>query len=717
MRPVHPAAALERKHDLYSIPEDDVDTGGTSKPSSPVRTLTAEEASAYSMYSGLQTPKFNLKPSMEALPTLNRPRKLVGTPQSSCTGGLPRMPIELRSKSPFWRKEPGHEQADLSNWRLSYTQPQTPAPLKRRKSRARSGDMFATLPGEVLEVILEMLKQIHLEKGSESCATCWMRDVGNVAVCSQRWYKAARLVLYQNIQLVGPDSAAHRKKFKMAQGCRMALLRRTLRANTEIAAIVRTLKVPAPELMSGVSHAKGSTSLEQYEDQVAALVMACPNLERLAGPIFTYDHSFKRLFHALSTKENLKDMKWLIQSSELFTQQAVANSTKDCPSVTSSKLQSHQETTFLEQHRGWNRLTSLCIQCLPDATLAPRTLLSRTLTVLPSLQKLHLCNVPANAFNDVNLLSLPPLRSLTLSNIHGISSNGLSSFATRSTSRPLRQLVLRHTPLTSLPALARILSNLHFLSSFSLVQSFPPLMPESDSFTLWMMPYLASSSVQSLHWDITSHPDSSNAADTILARSIAAGGFPSLRTLRTPNDPEGIFQELCRPVERIDLPRDRLRTTSVSEPGSLPSSPMKLLAKSHTASSLPSIMSASSHTNLVAARLAAQARLDRSRASHMFQVNVTDEEGDLVETFGLAGYIGTVGSEIAYNLLPDEGSSDEKGGLVDIFELCDDSGERLGMDQDGCIGSWNRREGVVADKREKESWWHTERGRWRPIEL
>lgn len=498
----------------------------------------------------------------------------------------------------------------------------------------------------------------------------------------------------------------------------MLLLRRTLRANSELASIVRTLKVPAPEALVGLSNAKCSAVVEQYENNVAALIMACPNLERLSGPMFAYDHSFKRMFHALSTRTNLRDMNWLIESTGLTIHQAnTTSASKNCTPVTNSELQAHQEIAFLEQHRCWTKLTSLSVQCLPNATLAPETLLARTLTVLPSLQHLHLCNLPPNAFNDSNLLSLPSLTSLTLSNIRGISSKGLSSFATRPNSQSLRRLVLRHTPLTSLPTLARIFSNLPSLSNFSLVQSFPPLMPESDSFILWMMPYLASTTLKKLHWDITSHPDSVNAADDILARSIEAGGFPLLKTLRTPNDPDGVFQQLCRPVERIDLATDRFRSTSVSEFGSVPSSPTKHLAKSPTTSSLPSIMPASPYTNLVIARLAAQARLDRSRDSHVFQVNVTDEGGDLVETFGLAGYIGTVGSEIDYYLFPDEGSTDEKGGLVDLPDLCADSGESIIAGSKGCSGSWNWREGVLADKREKETWWHTERGRWQRVGL
>ncbi|KAG8421320.1 hypothetical protein J3458_003209 [Metarhizium acridum] len=626
IRPVHPAA-LDRMQDLYSIPEHNNRAFDTRNPSSIARPLTAGDASAYPMYPGLQMPRMDRKSSMEAPPILNRPRKLSGTSEYSRAGGRLQGPAGSRTTSPSWGSGFGHEQVDSSTWRLSYVPPQTPTFLNKQKSGARLGDLFASLPGEVLDVILEMLKQIHLENGSESCATCWMRDVCSIAVCSRKWSKAARLALYQDIQLNGPDSATHKKRFKMIQGCRMALLRRTLRANAEIASMVRSLKVPAPEIIAGTSTAKGSTAFEQYEDNVAALVMACPNLERLSGPVFTYDHSFKRLFHALSTRANLKDMNWLIEPCDLTTNQMAVAPSKDCTLGTNNELQTHQQIAFLEQHRGWAKLTSLSVECLPDATLAPQTLLARTLTLLPSLQHLHLCNLPPSAFNDVNLLSLPPLQSLTLSSIRGISSNGLSSFATRSTSQPLRRLVLRHTPLTSLPALARILSNLQSLSTFSLVQSFPPLMPESDSFTLWMMPYLASRSVKKLHWDITSHPECSNAADNILARSIGAGGFPSLKTLRAPNDPDGIFQELCRPVERIDLPGDRLRTMSVSESGSVPSSPIKFLSKSPTTSSLPSIMSISPHTNLVVARLAAQARLDRARDSYIFQVNVTGRRG------------------------------------------------------------------------------------------
>ena len=90
------------------------------------------------------------------------------------------------------------------------------------------------------------------------------------------------------------------------------------------------------------------------------------------------------------------------------------------------------------------------------------------------------------------------------------------------------------------------------------------------------------------------------------------------------------------------------------------------------------------------------------------------EQHELVDSFKLAGYVGTVGSPIDYHLWPDPGSTDEKGGLVDVPDLVGEGISENSNAADGgvCCGSWNRREGVVADKKEKERWWHTERGRW-----
>lgn len=504
----------------------------------------------------------------------------------------------------------------------------------------------------------------------------------------------------------------------------MELLCRTLRASPDLAGLVRSLKVPEPDVFVGASGSKGQPSMDKYVESVAALVMACPNLERLSGPVLSPDDGpLRRLLHALATRSNLRDMSWLVESSSRRppAQQSCSKGAAPGEDAALARRRQDQGVAFVEQHRNWTRLSRLAIHCVPEATLTPDDWLATTLTGLPALQHLHLSGLGADVFDDATLLSLPRLKTLSLTSMPGVSSSGLSSFATRPNSMALRKLHVRHTPLTSLPAVARILSHLTRLVAFSLVQSFAPLMPETDSFVLLMMPYLASASVSKLHWAIASPAGRASAADDILARSIEAGGFPALRTLRAPNDASGVFQALCRPVESIELPNDRSRGLALvrASPGSAPTSPTQhLLPKSPTASSLPSMTLSAPPTcsNLVLARLAAQSRIDDARDAPRFRVQVEDGDGQLVEAFGTGGYVGTVGSNIDYCLEPDAGSVDEGGGLVDVTDVLAEGVERA--ERDGCCdGSWNRRGGGGADKKDRERWWHTKRGRWARVSL
>ncbi|KAL7786176.1 hypothetical protein V8C37DRAFT_299200 [Trichoderma ceciliae] len=733
--------------DLYPIDEDGgADAVSNEHVSRMGRTTrAASQSSAHPIHPGLQNASSRFQDrSLESFhTTLKRPKKLAGTSANdSSTGGSrgsgsnsnytpPPSPLAHEGiAGPRKRASSAGSRMSLntletSSWVRESVYQSSPIRTAFRPDR-RPNELFSLLPGEVLDLVLRSLKGLHLDKDSDSCATCCMRDLCSAALCSHRWYKHARAALYEDIQLVGSDSAAHKKKFKQNQGNRMALLRRTLRTNADIAVLVRSLKVPHPEPPLNWSVSKGMLWLEHYEDRVAALIMACPKLERLSGPTPNYDHSFKKIFHALSTRTSLKDMTWIIEPAPAPAPQGQRTDSPSKQRAQSgpSMLEPSQGDAFLDSHRNWSSLTKLSILCQPGTTLAPYRLLSKTLTCLPSLQHLHLCNLPPNAFNDNNLLSLPPLKSLILSRIVGITSNGLTSFATRSNTSHLRRLELRNTPLTSLPALARIFSYLPALRYFYLAQSFPPVMPETDSFALWMMPYLASSTIIKLHWDITSHPSSVNAADDILARSIEAGGFPALATLRTPNDPEGRFQALCRPVEHICLPNDRFfRHNAIggipaSGSFSAPSSPISPIHKSATTMSLPAAIYSSpphgSGSDLQRARLAAQSRLEAAHDVPRFRFHITDDDGQ-AQTFGTVGFIGTLGSKIAYHLLPDDGAKDEQGGLVDVIDLVGDAGEALSGSREGCTGRWNQKEGEVADKKEKEKWWHTERGRWQRI--
>jgi hypothetical protein len=166
------------------------------------------------------------------------------------------------------------------------------------------------------------------------------------------------------------------------------------------------------------------------------------------------------------------------------------------------------------------------------------------------------------------------------------------------------------------------------------------------------------------------------------------------------------------------------------------------------------------NSDLHAARLAAQGRLEAAKRFPRHVINVVDEDGTVVEKFGVGTYMGTVESRITYLLLPDAGGTDEGGGLVGVREMLGDNGEEIGVisagpetavtggrrasggvlgkkerarersrsrdrggDADanvkmreGCTGKWNAHD-AVSDKKDRVRWLHAERGRWRAVTL
>lgn len=412
-------------------------------------------------------------------------------------------------------------------------------------------------------------------------------------------------------------------------------------------------------------------------------------------------------------------------------------------------------------------------------------MLRDTIRTLPSLQNLYLSHIPPPAFNDNVLVSLPRLKKLSLSHCTGVTTAGLSCMATRPNSASVTTLTLIHQDVESLPAIARILAYLTSLETFNMVQTYAPAMPPDEYMILY--PYLASQSLGRLHWDIPYLPTSATAADAILARSISAGGFPSLRTLCAPNDPEGMFQALCAPRERIDHPTDRYRggqahyhaghtrnasSFSSTHTGGRRSSFANGRGSAAGFSTPPPaspafappdalLMMSVPNSNLHQARLAAQARLEAAQRFPRYFVNVVDERGAVVDKFGVGAFLGTVESRVRYLLAPDGslGGTDEGGGLVTVEGMMrDDGSEALvlggpgrgdhrgkgskkkgkghdasgtgtgtgtGTDgeggnartREGCTGRWNTFSGAVVDKKDRERWWHQERGRWRGVEL
>jgi hypothetical protein len=625
-----------------------------------------------------------------------------------------------------------------------------PSPKRKVYAPRMLGDGFKKLPEEILLVVLAELKKLHLDNGSLSCSTCWMRDLTNLGLCCQKWWRASRIALYEDIQLTGCDSTFHiKKKFKIKYGTRLILLRRTLRARPDFASYTKSLKVPSmPDV------AKSKKEQDEYLDLVASIIMACPNLERLPGFYPTYNHEFSRFVNSLSTRKKLVERVWVINASPFQRQHRFKPSDKSqdvIPTLAPGPLMPEQCIDLITYHRNWMHLQTLVVHCNPGGTV-DSPLFTDIFWSLPALENLHISNFPASSFNDTTLLSLPPLKFLRLENLPGITDDGLSSYAAPRRTDALTSLTLISIPLNSLQALSRLFSHLKSLTYFTIFQPYSPILPEADE--IFLHPYLANRKLEYLHWEFL-NPDDNQATD-MMAKSILFGGFPSLKTIRAPTDHEGALQRLCRPREKIELPGDRYKNMGM--PGSRPSLPHSQsipsmpsptrstfslghgpngsissnYVKSPTRSTFSLNLDHSSRTSddanyrdkgmsLSTARRMAQQRADFAATQPQFHIIIWDEFGLFVERFAVGGFIGQIQSKIHYSLKPDVDGMDEA--IFGIEGLLDGGEEVNG--KDGCTGSWNLMAGVQEkgkgggkdEKKGKDRWWHTERGRWREVPL
>lgn len=163
-------------------------------------TTTASRASypTYSIYPGLATPP-HVDPSRvsEAMPaSQNRPRNLSNTSTATLSSMHSSSRESTRSASSSGSRTSYESMQSASQWRPDYMY-QRPMPLKKRKPpvKAKPNQIFASLPSEVLGLIVDNLKDLHFQPKSFSCATCWMRDLCNLSLASRKWYKVARIAL------------------------------------------------------------------------------------------------------------------------------------------------------------------------------------------------------------------------------------------------------------------------------------------------------------------------------------------------------------------------------------------------------------------------------------------------------------------------------------------------------------------------------------------
>jgi hypothetical protein len=373
---------------------------------------------------------------------------------------------------------------------------------------------------------------------------------------------------YTDVQIVGHEDSHQLMKWKLSRAARLIRLRSTLRARPLLAALVKSLHVPDPNIPLYQGNGDPNPEYDAYICTLASVVMTCPNLEVLTGFYAFYNHTFDRLTHALSTRQKLRQHVWIIAENDDVNDRG---QTQLPPGL----LDEEQTYQFLQYHDRWKQLDTLLL-CSPGGLgIIEHEVFIRMLHSLPALRSLAISSFDKDDFHDMTLLSLPPwVTTLRLEECLGVTDRGLRKWTAKPNAFQIQRLSLIHQNITSLLTISKIFANLDRLFKFTIVQNdVIPLLPNEMRHVV-VHPVLASKSLKFLHWDISSVmtsstaesrslvPDrSSTTPNMLLALSISNRGFPNLVRLRTPRDtsPPGILQSVCLPSEgAITLPDDSL---------------------------------------------------------------------------------------------------------------------------------------------------------------
>lgn len=455
------------------------------------------------------------------------------------------------------------------------------------------------------------------------------------------------------------------KKYRLKRGSRLRLLRRTLRERKLLANLVLELHIPEPDISPTSANGKMNPQWEDYRDLVASVVMVCPNLERLIGFNMSFHHEFDRLTYALSTRKRLREHQWILGepvdrtvSPEDKNARNVSSSPTKISSTAGKSLEPHQAFELLHYHSCWSNLETLMLHSLNMGGVLEHGVFLRIFNRLPSLRHLCISSFDADAFTDRTLQFLPPLESLRLENLRGVTDGGIAQYVSRPEASMIRSLTLIEQNISSLLVISKIFASLRLLEKFNFVQS--TRLPTLPSEAMVFQPVLASATLKQLHWDVTG-PESAAGLGKLLdlpfvtphkpydspnfhlAQSILYSGFPQLAELRAPSDiePPGILQSVCRPVPHGQalIPSDRYSLPRSSH-GSVSTRPLALPAGN----------------NLTSARIRAQTFIDMAAKDSEagMKILVTDHSDSYVPDSAMDGE-------------SDDGSDEEDEANKDLF--------------------------------------------------
>jgi hypothetical protein len=496
------------------------------------------------------------------------------------------------------------------NKRLSF-----PHPQRQSGPNQLPAHIFEQLPHEIYSCITGHLEATYTTDPAIDDSGR-KQALRTLCLTSKGWAKAAIEHLYRNLILPSsiPGSLSQKKnrRFSMTRPkSQLDLLVRTLSEAPSLAFLIQRVHVStalAEELAGGNVSSSQRRSAHRLLRNV---IETCTEVERVNNysPPVVREHA--QWYRLLFSCERLRSHAWMLDLNQI-------------PSFPLGR--------FTDSHDNWQCLETLVLSrtSISSAVMGPG-IIATIANRLPSLQHLMVSNFSKEDFHNGTLLSLKPLLSLRLENLEGVTDQGFKQLADSPNASSLSSLSLINLELTSLRTIQNLFANLTRLRRFRLVQNTSPTFPVGH--TTNKPNLLSSPSLEYLHWD-TLLP---GLAISVLAASIATACLPNLRTLKTPSDPNGELQALCRPIPRCALTASDIEFLQRFDPDSR----VRSLRLSH---------------------LQAQLRVKESRRRRSLEVGVAvSDEGERTRSMRvMCEDLGDVTSQIEYSLEPDvEGRGDK----------------------------------------------------------
>ena len=460
--------------------------------------------------------------------------------------------------------------------------------------------IFVQLPREIYQCVLDNLEAVHSVQGTVDVLAL-RKDLRSLCLVDKKWQHIAREHLFRDLWLPTNKTSA-KKRFSTRQPkSRLKILVDLLRKTSGLGFFVHHIRVGAELAQELDAEAFAPFRKDSALDSLQLIIRECYNLEQLSGFALPATESTTPVLEALASRIRLKSHAWSLDS------------TRALPGL----------EHFIFCHDDWVNLETLAIAADPGVDLGIGTV-SAVLQRLPALKHLALFGLHRSDFRDTSLLTLPPVKSLRLECLSGLTDQGVEQMAFSRLALSLERLTLVGLELGSLQTIQTLLSHLTRLKRFALLQEICPE-PLANTGLNGRTINLSSPSLQHLHWDCLI-PGS---ALSYFATSISDKKFPRLHAAKVPCDYDGLIQQLCRPI-----PREKLTTQDLE------------YLHEHT--------SGRYERNLRVSQIQAQVRVRESRQQPSFNV-VVEDEYELKATHTIGSYLGAMGSKIEYQLEPDVG--------------------------------------------------------------